>query len=228
MNFGALKARAAFLAMQNKWDKAAPQPDWAALVQRGLVDWATDTEYNEEESTFPTVANQASYTLSTPYWITIKEVIYNSNTPLDKSSAQQEWSVDPLWTQRTATTAPSRFIVTSPNVIRLVDKPSAGSIDVYIRGTRVPAALSADTDSPLFLDTWHEAIALRAAVLHCRPWVTGEEDVARIERYSAQYKGMVLECKVSLSGERYGQLERRVRRPARRRVSTTNFGRNYY
>ena len=84
--------------------------------------------------------------------------------------------------------------------------------------------MTTDTDVPAFPATWHEALALRAAVLHCEPWVAGD-DVAKVQLYRQQYAGMVRACVQFLSGNRYARIQRKVQRPLRRRTYVRQSGR---
>ncbi len=213
-NFVSLRQRASYLAMQSGWDGVNPQPDWFALVNQALGDFSWDTEYNQEELTITSVANQASYLLPTPYFKTIKDVAYNTLL-LAKSSEADERKIDPLWVIRPAGT-PARYLIPGPNVLRIIDIPSTSGDTIDVRGTRFAPALVNDTDAPGFPDTWHEAVALRAAVLHCEPFVSGD-GVTKLELFREQYAGMVKACKTYLAEDRYGSLQRTVSSPLRRR-----------
>jgi hypothetical protein len=231
MQFSTIKQRAAFLAQQAGFDMAAPQPDWGALVSRALEDFAWDTEYNEEEATVTSVVNQSKYTIdsgATPRTFrSVRCVAYATQTTSPKnlllSSESDESAADPLWWQRPAG-APVRFLLPGSNQIRIVPACQTAGDTITIRGTRTPVALAADTDVPGFPETFHEAIALRAAVLHCEPWVGGD-DVAKVQLYRVQYAGQVKACIEFLSANRYARLARRVQRPNRRRTYMRQSGR---
>lgn len=227
VNFADLRQRAAFLAMQVGWSDTAPQPDWSDLVNRALVDFSWETEYNEEEITFASVANQPVYTVPTPYFKTVKDVAYATETTaprlLRRTSETDERKTDPLWFTRVAAT-PVRYLIVMPNVIRLVDMASNSGDTVTMRGTRVAPALENDSDLPGFPDTWHEAIALRAAILHCEPWAAGDA-LARVQNYVQQVGAMSGACKIYLSGERYSRIQRSIERPIRRRSYIRQSGR---
>lgn len=231
MQFSEICERAAFLAKQAGWDGALPLPDWKALVNRGLQDFSWDTEFLEEEATLTSVVNQAVYTVdsSTPPrpFKSIRAVAYATQTasPLDLplSSECDEAATDPLWWQRAAG-SPARFLIPGANQIRIVPAPANGGDTITIRGTREALPMSADTDSPAFPATWHEALALRAAVLHCEAWVQGEGG-AKLQLYREQYAGMVRACIQFLSGNRYARIQRKVQRPLRRRTYIRQSGR---
>ena len=224
MQFTDLTQRAAFLAKQAGWDEAFPAPDWKALVNRGLQDFSWDTEYNEEEATITSVSNQATYiidaTANPRTFKSFRAVAYATQTTSPQNmrltSEGDEAATDPLWWQRPSGT-PARFLIPGPNVIRLHPKPNVSGDTVTIRGTRAAAPLALDADVPGFPETWHEALALRAAVLHCEPWATSD-DAARVQLYREQYAGMVRACVQFLSSNRYARLQRRVERPNRRRT----------
>jgi hypothetical protein len=222
MQFSEIQARAAFLAMQAGWDQKPPMPDWKALCNRGLQDFSWDTEYNEEEATLVTVINQSVYTIdsaSTPRaFRSFRCVAYGTQTTsptnLPLSSEGDEAAADPLWWQRPAGT-PVRFLIPGPNIIRIVPAPSTAGDTITLRGTREALPMAADADVPAYPATWHEAIALRAAVLHCESWVSGD-DAGKLQLYRTQYAGMVRACIEFLSGNRFARLQRRVQRPQRR------------
>jgi hypothetical protein len=231
MIFSDMCQRAAFLAKQAGWGEALPAPDWRALVNRGLQDFSWDTEFNEEEATITSVINQAVYTIdtSTPprAYKSFRCVAYatQTTTPMDLplSSESDEYNYDPLWWQRPAGT-PARYLIPQTNQIRLHPPPSNGGDTITLRGTREAAPLVNDTDSPTFPGTWHEALSLRAAVLHCEAWVTGD-DVAKVQLYREQYAGMVRACVQFLSSNRYARIQRKVQRPLRRRTYIRQSGR---
>jgi len=181
--------------------------------------------------TFSTVENQATYTLDTPYFHSIKAAAYYytgnaTYVHLTESSETQELLMDPLWFTRPMGT-PSRYLTPGANQITLVDPPSNTGDNVTIRGSRQAPALVNDTDLPAFPDTWHEALALKAAYYYTQALVTQPADVARVENYLQRYYKLVGECKTYISNERYSPvLRRQVRRGYRGRVTNFGFG-NY-
>lgn len=234
MNFQQIKQRSAFLSQQAGGDKVAPQPDWAPLVNRGLQDFSWDTEYNEEEATVTSVINQAIYIVDTSaaprLFKSVRCVAYGTqtSTPLNLplSSESDESLQDPLWWQRPAG-FPARYLLPGPNQIRIVPPPQTAGDTITIRGTREASPLSAEADTPAFPGTWHEAIALRAAVLHCEPWISGD-DGGKLQLYREQYAGMVRACIEFLSTSRFAQPQRHVQRPIRRRTYNILSGRYNY
>lgn len=233
MNFQDLKQRAAFLAQQAGSDKIAPQPDWGPLVNRGVVDFSWDTEYNQEDLTFTSVLNQSNYTLdsgATPrLYKTISRMAYGTNTTtpqtIVETSAADMDKADPLWWQRPAG-QPVWWMFTEPNVLRIVPPPINSGDTIAISGTREAAALVNETDVPGFPATWHEAVALRAAVLHCEVWAK-DDGAAKVQLYREQYGGMVRACELYLAGNRYSRLQRTVQRPWRRRTFNSLSGRGF-
>ncbi len=231
MQFTEICQRAAFLAKQAGWGEALPAPDWKALVNRGLQDFSWDTEFNEEEATITSVINQALYAIdigaAPRLFKSMRVVAYRTQTTtpqdLPLSSESDEYASDPLWWQRTPG-QPVRFLLPGSNQIRLHPAPATAGDTVTIRGTREAAPMTTDTDVPAFPATWHEALALRAAVLHCEPWVAGD-DVAKVQLYRQQYAGMVRACVQFLSGNRYARIQRKVQRPLRRRTYVRQSGR---
>ena len=231
MQFTDICQRAAFLAKQAGWGEALPAPDWRALVNRGLQDFSWDTEFNEEEATVTSVINQATYAIDSSLapraYKSIRVAAYGTQTTtprdLPLSSESDEYSSDPLWWQRPAGT-PVRYLLPQTNQIRLVPAPATAGDTITIRGTREAAPMTNDTDAPSVPATWHEALALRAAVLHCEAWVTGD-DVAKVHFYREQYAGMVRACVQFLSGNRYARIQRKVQRPLRRRTYIRQSGR---
>ena len=231
MQFTDICQRAAFLAKQAGWGEALPAPDWRALVNRGLQDFSWDTEFNEEEATITSVINQATYTIDASpaprAYKSIRAVAYGTQTStprdLPLSSESDEYSSDPLWWQR-STGTPVRYLLPQTNQIRIVPAPATAGDTITMRGTREAAPMTTDTDAPAFPATWHEALALRAAVLHCEAWVTGD-DVAKVHFYREQYAGMVRACVQFLSSNRYARIQRKVQRPLRRRTYIRQSGR---
>lgn len=223
MAFLDLRTRAAYLVQLVLRTDVSPSADWPALVNSALTDFSWDTEYNQEEVTFSTVANQAEYTITGQSFKTIKDVAYGTNQALYKSSESEERRGDDLWYLRTAA-QPSRYVVSRGNVVRLIPKPVNSGDIVTVRGTRAAPALSADTDVPGCPDTFQEAIALRAAWLHCQTMATDEISAAVISGYDVSYRRYVADLRLWLSQERYnGQLQRRVSRPRRPRLPVRGF-----
>lgn len=238
MNFTQLRTRAAYLAvlaLGDRPDKTVPAPDLGLLVNLAYTDFSWETEWNETEIVVTTVANQAEYSLPTPYFKAVKEVIYtygsgineSQSVRLTQSSEKDEQLMDPLWRLRPATQSPNRWLTRGNNVVRIIDAPISSGDNLTVCGTQLPAALSADADTPGLPDPYHEAIALRAAVKYCEALDNTELDVARLGSYESGYTRLVADCKRYLSGQRYGpDLRRQVRRGYRGRVANYGFG-NY-
>lgn len=220
MDFTALQARLTYLLSYEGWADDNPAPDTAALINRGLVDFAWDTEYNRAEYQFNTVINQAEYTIPAPDFRAISDVAYGTSSILTKTSEGALRQEDPLWFVREAG-VPADYLIVRPNVIRLHPKPVA-EVEITVRGTRNPAALSGGTDTPACPETFHEAIALRAAVLYGEAHATGDA-LKRILSYREQYKGHVAALKHYLDVERRNGQGRMVAHPSRHRVSYAGY-----
>lgn len=210
MNFGQMKERAAYLIAMDGWDKVPVMPDMGTLVNAGLQKWAWDTEYNVSTVTVNTVASQAEYTLPTPDWKHLTDVIYNGQIPLTKSSERALRTEDELWLTRDAAT-PERFMLQSPNVLRLHPKPSTGSIAVTVRGIQMPAALSADSDTPACPAAFHEAVVLAAVLDHVKQYVKEDADVARVSMFQQEYAEARAKCRTYLASMRNRGASRNVR-----------------
>jgi hypothetical protein len=225
--FSDLKARAAYLAqVAGAKDTQQPAPDWAALVQAALVDFSWEVEWNQEQVTFQTVVNQAEYAISGNDFRAMKYAAYGT-LALEKTSEDDEYRRDPVWYLAAAAT-PQRFYNPSANVVRLVPTPVQGGVTVTVRGTRVAPAFTSDTDSPSCPDTYHEALALRAAWLYSQNAVTGELDAAVVDSYNKQYLQYIETAQNWQAQERYsGQLVRKVSRPCRPRVHLRGYFSRY-
>lgn len=236
MDFAGMRRRAQYLGMQGQWAQANPAPDWPALVNRGVTDFSWDAEYFEDQTTIATVNNQAEYVidLNIPprYYKTIKIAVYTSlsnaaSVRLTKSTELEEDLRNPIWFTNIAGT-PSRWLSPRPNIFRLVDPPSMTGDQIVIRGVRADVPLVGDTDTPAFPDTFHEAIPLRAAILHMEQFVGGDDsaEAGRLATFRTQYTGIVKAIKQYLGNERYGVLRRQVQRGYRGRVGLIGYG-NY-
>lgn len=193
MDYAAIQARAAFLAQAcPSAFSIAPQPDWKALVNRGVQDFSWDTEYNYENGTFPTVADTAEYTIAaagTPSWKFLEVMVRDSTGQIIPSDEQREYARNPLWIAQ-ASSVPTRYWMSKPNTVYLFPVPS-GVYTITYRGCREAAALSLTTDTPGCPGTYHEGIALRAAILHIEPFMSQSSEMAKLDLYRTQYSGLV-------------------------------------
>jgi hypothetical protein len=226
VNFLELQQRAAFLASRPGYLQALPNPDWGDLVNGAIADFSWDTEYNVEETTFPTVVNQAEYPLATVGdprgWKFISDVAYGTTSSLYETTEQTERAKDPLWLVRPADT-PARYYLVKPSTLRLVAKPSQGGVTLTVRGVREAPPLVLDTDVPAIPGTYHEAIAVRAATLHLEQYASEPQDWSRMNLYRQQYDGQVKDCKSWLA-EDDAQLQRRTRRRLPDRIDARSVG----
>jgi hypothetical protein len=218
VTFAELEARATLLASYAGWSDVSPSPDWEALVNRGLHDFSWESEYRRSEATFSTVAEKAEYPIGLPYFKHISSVIYSTTTELRHSTEIEETRCNPLWTQESSGT-PYRYLIVSPNVIRLHPKPSSDDVTITVRGIRAADELKADTESPDFPEIYHEAVALRAVILHGIVYAKGGE-LERLAAYERAYEKLLADFKDYLSAHRYNGVQRLVSPPSRRRVHT--------
>lgn len=180
----------------------APQPDWKALVNRGVQDFSWDTEYNYETVTVTTVANTAEYLLSavgTPMFKFLTECLRDSTQVLYSSDETVERGRNPLWLAAESS-PPTRYWMSNANTLRLFPTPDA-VYTITVRGCREAAALSAATDTPVVPGTFHEAICLRAAALHVEPFMSDEAATKKLDLYRSQYGGLVKACRKALRTE---------------------------
>ncbi|HEV2473525.1 MAG TPA: hypothetical protein VGS41_12705, partial [Chthonomonadales bacterium] len=94
---------------------------------------------------------------------------------------------------------------------------------ITVRGIQALPALVNDTDAPAAPARYHEAIALRAAILLC--YVVGTRETAEaLLRREAEYVRIVDSCKQYLAGEQNAGFVRRVRRPLPERINLGGIG----
>lgn len=235
MNFLDMRRRAQYLGQQGEWAEVNPAPDWGELINRGVADFSWDAEYFEDSTTITTVNNQAIYTVDTSipprYYKTIKIAAYTSisnaaSVRLEKTTEMDENLRNPIWFTNPAGT-PSRWLVPRPNTIQLVDPPSVSGDTITIRGVRADVPLVSDIDTVNVPDTYHEAIPLRAAILHMEGYLELTDTMAaKLNLYREQYSGFVKALRLYMGLERYGVLRRQVRRGYRGRVGLIGYG-NY-
>jgi hypothetical protein len=219
--FTQLQARATLLASFGSYADISPAPAWDVLCNSGQRDFFWDTEMVISETTFTTVANQAEYTIPSPYFKSFNLVIYGTTIALTRTTEAEEEALDHLWTMRNAG-QPSRWLSPSPNVIRLIDKPSTSGDTVTVRGVRAPADMVAGTDTPPCPEVFHGAIALKAAMLQMEVFAV-EAEAARLAAYLNEYNEEIKEAKIYAGMERTPLLRRRMRRVQRGRVWNIGF-----
>jgi len=126
-------------------------------------------------------------------------MVRDSATEMRISDEQREYAMNRIWIAAPSS-VPTRYWMSKPNTIRLMAPPN----DVYAmtyRGCREAAALSASTDTPGLPNTYHEAIALRAAVLHCQPFMSTPEQKGKLDEYRSIYSGLVKDCRMFLAAD---------------------------
>lgn len=221
-NFSKLKLRAMYLSKQAGWSDVTPAPDWGELVNRGLQDFAWDSEYHFDTDTLTLVVGQSEYALTGGYWKYLFTVTNGTTAswydvkPTTEGVLQRQtnggWIVAgngrPLywWTPR-------------PDTVRFYPPPNSADT-ITLRGVREPPMLVSDEDMPGFPHTWHEAICLRAAMLHCEPFANTELAMKKLADYRTQYVGMVKACKKFCSDDD-AQMQRTVSERLPDRVSLT-------
>ncbi len=199
MNYQQIIERAAYLAKQAGYQSVEPAPDFPMEVNVALGDFSWDVEWRKDQGTVATVSGTKEYLLSaagTPMYKSVAFMARDSNSEMILTDEEQMSRRDILWYIRPIG-VPVYFWMSQPNTIILHPTPD----DVYtmaFRGVRAAAALSAATDIPPIAETYHEGIALRAAIRILEPWLPSIEDQAMAERawrlfllYEEQYKGHV-------------------------------------
>jgi hypothetical protein len=216
MNYSELQARTQLLCSYAGWSNVDPPPEWDKLVNRGLHDFSWESEYRRDEAAFETLADQTEYTIAAPYFKHVLSVIYSTDTILRQTTEIDEARCNPLWTQASSGT-PYRYLIVSPNVLRLMPKPDTASVTITVRGVRAAAPLVGDNQEPDFPEIYHEAVALRAAVLHGIVYAKGGE-LERLAAYEQAHQNLLKDFKAYLSAQRYTGAQRVVAPPSRRRV----------
>lgn len=151
----------------------SPTPDSGKLVNRAYKEMVWEAESHKTTYSTVTVLDQAEYTLPTPEFKTILDVIYNGDKrlyPINESNLRQE---DPQWLIRDSST-PVYYWLTGNKTLRLYPPPDTADVTLEIYGTRAPADLIADTDVPDLPYVYHEYIALGAAYKHVRKFAKGD------------------------------------------------------
>lgn len=193
MNFSQLKARAAVLCQLEGWSEVSPAPDYAYLVNRAWEMFSYDSECFVTSENVSTVIGQAEYSLTNSYK-NLLDVTY-SGSGLLRSDEAFERNLNPGWRVQASGT-PSRWVLSGFNKLTLVPPPSAIQT-LNVRGAAYGTALSSETDTPSCPSVYHEAIAIKAAILHGEIYAQGDA-MQRIERLGAMYNGMVQQCRLAL------------------------------
>jgi hypothetical protein len=197
LNYAQLQARAEVLARLEGWTDVSPAPDWATLVQRAWDWFAWDSEAIVSTETLSSVNGTVEYTLAGTYK-TILDVEFGT-AGLLRSEESFERNLSPSWRRQSAVATPSRWVRSGVEKISLLPPPN-GVTTVTVRGTGYGTALSAATDVPAAPTVFHEAIAIKAAVLQGEAYSQGEGS-ARLAALSEQYEGFVKDCRAVMGGE---------------------------
>lgn len=207
MNYTQLQARATLLASFEGWTDSSPSPEWGSLVNQAYQNYCWDTECTVGFEDVTTVANQAEYAF-TGNFKEVTDCYYDTTgakKPLIKTSWRFERQLCPGWYYAVAG-VPCRFMLMATNTLRLAPPPSTGGLTVRAIGIKMPAALSAGSDTPLFPDKFHEAIALYAA------WIQGKtfSSQDRRDKMLAEYNQFVAQHKKHLAPMRNRRSQRNV------------------
>lgn len=192
--------RAAYLAKQSGYQELVdPAPDWPTEFDIAYGDFSWDVEWNKAQASVSTVSGTKEYLLSsagTPMYKSVAFAVRDSVTELILTDEEQMSRRDILWYIR-PNGPPVYFWLSQPNTILLHPTPDAVYTITY-RGVKAATALSALTDIPPIPETYHEGIALRAAIRIIESWIPSIEDPQKAERawrlflkYEEQYKGHV-------------------------------------
>ena len=218
MNFAELKARAAELAAQVGYEETNPQPDWSDLINRALVTFSWEAEYNVSEATITTVANQAEYQISSDVnWKRVTDVIYNNQYVLELTDENTIRRLNPNWLIEPSS-IPTHYFLVTPNTVRFYPVPLTGSISIKIRGVKADTLLVNDTDTVDVAVIYHEAIALLAAWLHAKRFAQGE-DLQRVSAYYSEAMEYAKNCRLFLAEQSQAALQVRSNVPRVERIS---------
>lgn len=200
-----------------------PAPDYAKAVNTAYKWASTESEYNTEDSTFPTVVGQAEYNLITASpspadtrdWIRITDVLLGTLTRLEQTDDVQLRSYDWLWTQATNGT-PSLWMMSAPNVMRLYQPPSDIQT-VHFHGSREVGPLTSG-QVPTFPSKYHETvIPLHAAWLILRKFATGSS-YQRALAYRDEAQAKIAAFKAELQDQRTVVFRRKMQRHSPERL----------
>lgn len=209
MNYSDLQTEIQSLTQFGGFTNISPTPDYAVYANKGLRRFSWDSEYNIEELTFTTVANQFLYTLASPDFRAIHTVWYDSTSRLIRGSEDELNLVTPLW-RFAASGTPTQFWMQNSQKMMLYIPPSATGTNVIVRGSRVAADMASSGDTPGCPEVYHRAIALFGALELMKRYAT-QDELAREQAYLAEYTHLLNEYRATLRSQNaaYG---RRVRR----------------
>lgn len=215
MDFTALQTELQSLVQFGGYTNISPTPDYAEYVNKGLRRFSFDAEYNIAELTFTTVADQLTYSLTAPAFRTITAVWYDGERQLFRSNEALESQANPLWRQA-ASGEPTKFWMVNTTKMILHVPPSASSVNVLVRGSRVESDLSGGSDVPVCQEEYRRAIALFGAVELMKRYAT-QDELEREKNYLAEYNHLLNEYRALLRSQN-AATGRRVTRFANLRV----------
>lgn len=175
------------------WSEVSPSPDYASLANRAWEMFAFDSECFVTVEAVLTVIGQAEYPLVN-FYKNLLDVSIGVNGLL-RSDELFERNLNPGWRVQT-NGSPLRWVLSGFNKLTIVPPPALVTT-VFVRGAAYGAALAVDTDVPGCPTVYHEAIAIKAAILHAEIYATGEA-MARLERLAGLYAQMVGQCRLAL------------------------------
>lgn len=174
MTFQEMQDRAAEMAEMGRYNNTSRPPIWTDLINTAYVEFVWETECYRAQDTFDTVADQAEYPLTKPYWKFVTRCIYGTDSALEKTTEAELDILDPLWLIRDSGT-PQFWLWVRPNVLRLWPTPDTADVTVTFTGVRAPNRMTDPNGYPLVQDVYHETICQRAFDLAAKRWATGEE-----------------------------------------------------
>lgn len=178
------------------FDKTSPPPDTSRLVNRAYREMVWEAESRRSTLTLSTVADQAEYTLTSPDWKTILDVLHDGTPvyPINESNLRME---DREWLDRDSAT-PRYYWIINNNILRFYPTPDTADLVITVYGTRAPAELSSDTDEPAIPVAYHEGIPLGAAYKHIRKYAKAQSRDAMKDMYD-EYQSYITKLKSDFS-----------------------------
>jgi hypothetical protein len=213
MTFEEIRNRIKALCTLGGWSNADPGPDYAFLANEGLRLFTQRAQHNVEDETFLSVVDQAEYQIAEeePGWILLHDdATYTTTKRLYKTTEQQIRRENPLWKHAESGT-PSRIWLVNQNTVRLYPPPDTNGDAIYFRGVRHEPLLTADTQSPLVSEYYHEAICLLGAWSWGKTHARGEE-LGVLDRFLSEAEGYTNECKQQHAAADTEVFQRKMRR----------------
>lgn len=192
-NWQQLQTRATALASFGAWTNTAIAPAWDVLTNQAWQEFSWIAELLILSENVLTVAGQQSYTTVNAYK-TVLDLAWNG-LPVQRSSEVFERSRNSAWLFTASAAKPDRWVLSSNvgDTVTLIPPPNTIE-PLFIRGIVQGPLMTMPTDLPgqqagvgtAVAAYFHEAIALRAAVLWGELYAQGEEFM-RLNAYMRQY-----------------------------------------